>query len=305
MTDILLSTYNGEKYLREQLDSLFAQTNNDFKVLIRDDCSNDKTFKIIEEYKNIYSDKIQIIDNKGINLGSSRSFFELLRHSSSEFVFFCDQDDIWITDKLNLLMRFYNENRFCFDKPVLIHTAATVVDKHLNILKEQTVFFNKNKCGMEHSLIWQIFQNDVTGCTVMINSAMRDIVNNIDFLQCEIIQHDWFLALIAYLSNAKFYLPVETVKYRQHEGNVVGVKCKGVFSRIHLKVLKGISYKYYDHVATLLKYNFIEDTKVKNLLFEFADLKNKNKTSRIFWHVQHRFFREGNIFYKLYQLFAC
>lgn len=305
MIDILLSTYNGEKYLREQLDSLFVQTNKDFKVLIRDDCSNDKTLRIIEEYKNIYSDKIQIIDNKGINLGSSRSFFELLRHSHSEFIVFCDQDDIWISDKLDLLMQFYNENRFRPDKPVLIHTAATVVDKHLNVLKDQTVFFNKNKCGMEHSLIWQIFQNDVTGCTAMINSAMRDILNRIDFSQCEIIQHDWLLALIAYLNDAKLYLPAETVKYRQHEGNVVGVKRQGFFRRMHLKLLDGISYKYYDHVATLLKCDCIEDAKIKNLLFEFADLKNKNKLFRIFWHIRHRFFREGNILYKLYQLFAC
>lgn len=305
MIDILLSTYNGEKYLREQLDSLFVQTNKDLKVLIRDDCSNDKTLKIIEEYKNIYFDKIQIIDNKGINLGSSRSFFELLRHSHSEFIAFCDQDDIWIADKLNSLMQFYNENVFCPDKPVLIHTAATVVDKHLNVLKEQTVLFNKNKCGMEHSLTWQVFQNDVTGCTAMINACMRDIVNRINFSQYEIIQHDWLLALIAYLNDAKIYLPAETVKYRQHEKNVVGVKRQGFFSRMHLKLLNGISYKYYDQVETLLKCDCIEDAKIKNLLFEFADLKNKNKLFRIFWHIRHRFFREGNILYKLYQLFAC
>ena len=305
MTDILLSTYNGEKYLREQLDSLFAQNNNDFKVLVRDDCSNDKTLKIIEKYKDIYSDKIQVIDNNGTNLGSSRSFFELLRHSHSEFIFFCDQDDIWIADKLNLLMQFYNENMLSSDKPVLIHTGATVVDKHLNVLKEQTVFFNKNNCGMEHSLIWQIFQNDVTGCTVMINSAMRDIVNKIDFSQCEIIQHDWLLALIAYLNDAKFYLTAETVKYRQHERNVVGVKRQGLFNRMHLKLLNGISYKYYDQVATLLKCDCIEDAKTTRLLSEFADLKNKNKMFRVFWHIRHRFFREGNILYKVYQLFVC
>lgn len=305
MTDILLSTYNGENFLAELLDSILSQSYQDFKILIRDDCSVDKTAEIIAEYKARFPNKIQIIEDEKGNLGSSRSFFELLRHSHSEFIAFCDQDDIWIADKLNSLMQFYNKNVFCPDKPVLIHTAATVADKHLNVLKDQTVFFNKNKCGMEHSSIWQIFQNDVTGCTAMINSAMRDIINRIDFSQCEIIQHDWLLALIAYLNGAKLYLPAETVKYRQHEGNVVGVKCQGFFSRMHLKLLDGISYKYYDHVATLLKCDCIEDAKIKNLLFEFADLKNKNKLFRIFWHIRHRFFREGNILYKLYQLFAC
>lgn len=305
MIDVLISTYNGESFLAELLDSILSQSYQDFKILIRDDCSADKTAEIIAEYKVRFPDKIQSIEDEKGNLGSSRSFFELLRHSNSEFIAFCDQDDIWIADKLNSLMQFYNENVFCPDKPVLVHTAATVVDKQLNVLKEQTVLFNKNKCGMEHSLIWQIFQNDVTGCTAMINACMRNIVNRINFLQYEIIQHDWFLALIAYLNNSKFYLPLKTVNYRQHERNVVGIKSQGFFTRIHLKFFTGISYKYYDQVAALLKCDCIEDANVKNLLFTFADLKNKNKLFRIFWHIRHKFFREGNILYKLYQLFVC
>ena len=148
MIDILLSTYNGEKFLAEQLDSLLIQTYKDFKLIIRDDCSNDNTLKIISEYKKQYPNKIILVQNNTKNLGSTNSFFELLHHSSSELIMFCDQDDVWNPDKLEQMVKFYDETVKEKEKPVLIHSDAEIVDENLCTFTKQTRTFNKNKAGM-------------------------------------------------------------------------------------------------------------------------------------------------------------
>lgn len=305
MIDILLSVYNGAKYLSEQLDSLFRQTYQDFRIIIRDDCSNDNSADIIEKYCDNYPQKIIVVPNDGKNMGASNSFFELLKHSTSDLIMFCDQDDVWNNNKLEMVMDFYYEKVETKNSPFLIHTAADVVDENLNLLEERTRQFNKSKFGMEKSFKWQIFQNDVTGCTVMINSAMRELVKDIDFLNHKVIQHDWFLAQIAYLCDAKFYYPKHTIKYRQHPANVIGAKKLSIADKILLKIKNGVSYPYYDQIETLLQCNLQYYEKGKNLLNEYAFLKNRNKLFRIIWHINHHFFREGNIIYKTYQLFIC
>jgi len=303
MIDILLSVYNGAKYLPEQLDSLFRQTYQDFRIIIRDDCSNDNSSDIIKKYSDNYPQKIIVVPDGGKNLGASNSFFELFKHSTSDLIMFCDQDDVWNNDKLEMVMDFYYEKVETKNSPLLIHTAADVVDENLNLLEERTRQFNKSKFGMEKSFIWQIFQNDVTGCTVMINSALRELVKDIDFMNHKVIQHDWFLAQIAHLFNSKYYLPIKTIKYRQHANNVMGAKKITFIQRIILKIKYGTSYPYYDQIKTLLQINIDTDKKV--LLSEFAKLQGKSKLYRVYWHIKKVFFREGGILKKAYQLWAC
>lgn len=303
MIDILLSVYNGAKYLPEQLDSLFRQTYQDFRIIIRDDCSNDNSADIIKKYCDNYPQKIIVVPNGGENLGATNSFFELLKHSTSDLIMFCDQDDVWNNDKLEMVMDFYYEKVETKNSPFLIHTAADVVDENLNLLEERTRQFNESKFGMEKSFKWQIFQNDVTGCTVMINSAMRKLVKDIDFLNHKVIQHDWFLAQVAHIFNAKYFLPIRTIKYRQHANNVKGAKKITFIQRIILKIKHGITYPYYDQIKTLLQINIDTDKKV--ILSEFAGLQGKTKFCRVYWHIKNRFFRDGGLLKKTYQLFAC
>ncbi len=305
MIDILLSTYNGQKYLKEQLDSLLSQTYQDFKIILRDDGSTDNTLEIITNYIHNYPEKFLLLDNKNTNLGSTNSFFYLLKNSSSEFIMFCDQDDVWNNNKLEIFLEYYNRYVSDKTKPVLIHSAADVVDSNLNKLNQATQLFNKYKDGMKHTLIWQIFQNDVTGCTLMINAAMRNIVNKIDFSQHKVIQHDWFLAQIAYCYNSKYYIPEKTIKYRQHAGNVIGVKNISLFERIKRKTKTKKSYPYYEQIETLLLCNVELNIETKKLLTTFASLKSKNKITRIFFHLRNNFLREDNLFFKIYQLSIC
>ncbi len=305
MIDILLSTYNGERFLLEQLDSLFNQTCTDFKILIRDDGSKDGTLKIIDDYKKKYPDTIQIIENNGINLGSTNSFFTLLQHSTSELIMFCDQDDQWKRDKLEIFIDYYNKNILNKKQPILIHSAVEVVDFNLCTITDLTDIFNKEKCGMEKTLKWQILQNDVTGCTMMINSAMRDIINKIGFNDKLVIQHDWFIAQIAYLYGNKFYIPMQTIKYRQHSNNVLGAQQLSFLQRIHYKCKKGGAYPFYNQITKLLACKIPTTPEIEVLLKDFSALKEKNKLKRILWHITHNFFRDGNFLYKIYQIIVC
>ena len=128
MIDILLSTYNGEKFLEAQLDSILKQSYQDYNILIRDDGSSDNTISILNSYKENYPQKIFLIDNENKNLGSTGSFLTLLNHSRADLIFFCDQDDVWHSKKISLMLNFYNLNISDKEKPILIHSSAEVVD---------------------------------------------------------------------------------------------------------------------------------------------------------------------------------
>ena len=103
--EILMATYNGEKYIREQIDSIISQTYSNWTLLIRDDVSKDDTVKIIKEYEK-KDKRIKLLeDNKG-NLGFVKNFEELLKNSSEDFIMFSDQDDYWLEDKIE---KYINE----------------------------------------------------------------------------------------------------------------------------------------------------------------------------------------------------
>lgn len=305
MIDILLSTYNGEKYLAEQLDSLLLQSFQDITILIRDDMSTDTTIDIIEQYKTNYPEIIKIIPNYNQNLGSSRSFFELLKYSCADYIMFCDQDDVWNVDKVKLCYDFYNQNCLQLKSPVLIHTNVDVVNQKLEINEKLTEVFNASKNKRPAKLKWYIFQNNVTGCTVFINSLMRDIVNSIDYSHETIIQHDWLLAQIAFSYNSLFHISKATMKYRQHGNNSIGVKKKSFFSKLKDIHSKGVSYKYYDQAKILCKLYSNKECEEYRKLLEFSELSEYTKLKRIIWHLKNNYFREGNIFYKIYQLISC
>ena len=137
--EILMATYNGEKYISEQIDSIINQTCKNWKLLIRDDGSQDKTLEILEEYEK-RDERINILrDIKG-NLGFVKNFEELLKNSSEEFIMFSDQDDYWLENKLevysNELNKFSKEE---LEKPLLLHSNSFICDENLKIKK--TSFF--------------------------------------------------------------------------------------------------------------------------------------------------------------------
>ena len=104
MIDILMATYNGEKFLRPQLDSILQQSNQDWQLVIRDDCSTDRTVEVIKEYQLLRPEQIRLIQAEQPSGSAQNNFFQLLQYSSAEYTMFADQDDVWLPQKIQLTL---------------------------------------------------------------------------------------------------------------------------------------------------------------------------------------------------------
>lgn len=220
MIAILLSTYNGEKYLAEQLESLFNQTYKDFTLYVRDDGSNDGSLDILKNYKKKYSNIVIHLEDSKKNIGACLSFMWLLENVDSKYYMFCDQDDIWFPNKIQLCLdSILSEEKRTTNKAILIHTDLIVVDNGLNIISSSLWENNKInpfKIGTKYLKVI----NYVTGCTIIINKLARDISIT---KNKEILMHDYWVALCVDAEGGKIVnLPIPTIFYRQHENNVIG-----------------------------------------------------------------------------------
>lgn len=215
---ILMSTYNAEPFLKEQINSILGQTYTNWKLFIRDDGSSDSTSLIIEEFTK-KDDRIFFVNKDSIkNVGVISSFFLLLSCVKADFYMFCDQDDVWLPSKVRLSLDRMNQQKKV-DLPTLVHTDLKVVDQNLNIINES--FMEKEKLNRKSQLGNLIIQNNVTGCTVMINNSFRNIVID-KGIPNEVIMHDWWMALVGNAIGETLFVDVPTMLYRQHNLNVVG-----------------------------------------------------------------------------------
>lgn len=204
---ILLSTYNGEKYLKEQLDSLLFQTYKNIEIYIRDDGSKDNTVKIVKEYKEKYKNIIFI---EGKNLGFINSFFELLKLAKdADYYAYCDQDDIWMEDKIERAVKFLNSTDK--NKPALYFSNSDYYDSDMNYLATA----EKNKVyNFRNSLVECVTQ----GMTMVINNKTRQtIIQNIP-KNC--LFHDWWTYMICSGFGEIVYDDKSLVKYRRHNKSV-------------------------------------------------------------------------------------
>ena len=227
---ILLSTYNGEDYLAEQLDSLLKQTYSNFIIIIRDDDSTDSTEKIINHYVDKNRGKIYKLPGKKSNVGPSSSFCILIKYIIKEktalglsrlYMMLCDQDDIWAENKLEVQMsEMLNAEQKSPDIPILVHSDLKVVDESKTIIAESFVEYQ----GLEikrNKFTNVVISNLVTGCTTLFNEELSQIALPIPD---NAIMHDWWLALIASAFGRVIYIDIPLVEYRQHENNTIGAK---------------------------------------------------------------------------------
>jgi glycosyltransferase involved in cell wall biosynthesis len=221
--DILMATYNGQNFIDDQIRSILAQSYQNFRILIRDDGSQDNTVDIIQRYLAQHPDKINLIKDSDLNLGAKSNFSRLLSHAESNYVLFCDQDDVWLPHKIRITFdRMKNlEDRYGEHTPLLVHTDAKVVDRNLNVISRSLWSYQKNDPKKGGTLTRLLLQNVVTGCTVMINNALRDMTVPIP---SEAVMHDWWLALVASAFGRISAVSEPTLLYRQHERNDMGAK---------------------------------------------------------------------------------
>lgn len=261
--DILLATYNGEKYIAEQIDSIMNQTYKDWNLIIRDDGSTDNTTKIIEEYKRLYPSKITLLKNNDKNLGASMNFSKLVEYSNADYIMFCDQDDIWQSDKIkttfNEMKRLENSQNNKI--PLMVFSDLTIVDENLNIIAKS--FWNSQKLDpiISQSLYKILAQNVVTGCTIMIN---KKAAKQFFPIPTKYILHDHWVAINICKFGKASYIDRSLIYYRQHSNNELGAI--------------NIGYKYF-YKQILYVFNNISKYKEKYTCFPF-----KINYIRLFWN---------------------
>lgn len=219
--DILLATYNGEAYLSEQIDSIINQSYDNWIMLIRDDGSKDGTLDIIEWYTKKYYNKIFLIKDGKKNLGVCGNFSALLNNSRSDYVMFCDQDDVWIKDKIKITFQKMKEmeNTNSPHCPILVHTDLIVVDRNLEKISSSFWKFSHLNPVVQKTFSRLLIQNFVTGCTMMINRSLKNLS---PVIPVSAMCHDWWLALVACAFGKIESLPTPMVLYRQHQSNEIG-----------------------------------------------------------------------------------
>lgn len=214
--NIVMSTYNGEKYLADQIKSIQSQTFEDWQLLIRDDGSSDNTPSIIRDMAK-KDDRIHFInDGQNENYGVIKSFYHLVKYDSADYYFFSDQDDVWLPEKIEVTLKRAQSETSA--KPLLVYTDLKVVNEDLEVLQESMIKSQSHHANTE--LVQELTENTVTGGTMMINKALADKWQLYDNL----LMHDWYLALLAASLGKLVYIDQATQLYRQHEANVLGAR---------------------------------------------------------------------------------
>lgn len=267
--DILLPTYNGEKYIQKQIKSLLQQSHKDLRIIVRDDCSTDQTINIIQNLAN-EDDRIVINTDITRNLGLVFNIEYLLNLSDANYLIFCDQDDVWFENKIELLLKemLIRENNLGSKSPILIHSDCYVTDEFLNI---KGLF--KGSSPLNYGLENSLFKFHVQGASTMINRALKN--NILPFIN-NIYLHDRYIHLVAEVVGYRFYINMQLMYYRQHSSNQVGS------SSFLKKIKQGLlseNFVFFQKKDRLLIESIYFEKFRTNLLFEIYLKMTSNNSS--------------------------
>ena len=305
MISILLAAYNGAGYISEQLESLLEQTTPFDTLYIQDDCSADNTWSIIEGYQKQHPDRIIISRNEKNSGNTKHNFMSLISHVRDDYIMLCDQDDVWLPQKIeNALAKMREmEQKHGKNMPLLVHTDLVVVDKTLGLINPS--FDNMVGTACISSLKQLILQCNVTGCTVMYNRPLAEYISREPRF---LVMHDWWLALTAMCFGKTEFLDSADILYRQHGANVLGaVDIKGiryiVRKVLNFKAIKTALAEAYCQAGALLdEYREYLTAEQVELLTIYSSLPQHRKLKRLMLMKKHGLFRKG--FYRtLSQIF--
>lgn len=315
---ILMATYNGEKYISEQIDSLLAQTCDGWELFIHDDGSTDGTKEIIEKYADKYHERIHCMDGKSTG-GARENFFYLLGAVEAPYYMTCDQDDVWLDKKIEMT---YNrmkclesgeatvedektshevtshevtsrEVRFYEISPCLVYTELRVVDEQLNTIAETMSEYQSLDCT-KRTLPQYIIQNSVTGCTMMINRALRDKMLMITDIS-HTVMHDWWAALVAAQFGRTDFIEEPTILYRQHGDNSLGAlninKISYIFERVwqRKKIKESLQIGRIQAAEFVKTYDLSEDS----IPAKYVKVGKMNKIKREMFYKKYGMYKTG------------
>lgn len=256
---IILATYNGELYIRNQLQSIIDQAYNNWVCYIYDDCSTDNTISICLDFKNKYNNKFVII-NRELSSGSACNNFLLayndilLKKIEYDYIAFCDQDDVWNKNKLYKL----SDRLKKYETPALVFSDLNIVDENLNLINKS---FIKKISVVKSQYLKKDYlsvDNVIPGCSMMINRAL---VKSIGEIPKDIIMHDWWFVINACKFGTIDFIDEPLVLYRQHLNNSIGIKEKSIFEYIYnykKQIIKPFNiWKMVNKIEYISKYRFI------------------------------------------------
>lgn len=255
LVSICLATYNGEKYLKEQLDSIINQTYKNINLIVQDDCSSDKTLEIIDSY----SDKLDIkIYKNETNLGYIKNFESLIQKADGDFIAICDQDDIWDRDKISSLIDNIKDS-------ILIYSNSLLIDENSKSLSKTLSSKLKNNFINSNTAINFLYDNSVSAHAILFKKELLPYIA----LFPNTLYFDSFIAATAASLNKIYFIDKNFVKYRQHSKNTLGNK-KSNNQNLKSKVLNKLDKKNEAVANMLIKIQ--EMMKIQTLNIEEKDI---------------------------------
>lgn len=283
MVQILMATFNGEKYISEQIDSILNQTYSEIQILIRDDGSSDRTVRIIEKYVQSYPDKIILINDEKKCGGATSNFMQLTKYATADYIMYSDQDDFWLPEKIEKTLQAMMEleEEIGKSRPALTFASYRSVDIDLQPIQENVKKTQLAKC--ETGLNKLLVQNCVNGCLMMVNKPLYSIMGDYNK---DILMHDWWAVLISSAMGGIRKIPDVLMLYRQHGDNVVGsVNVKSFQYRLS-KFLdsntKNMKFRYRDQAKLFYqRYKYTMPKESSCILEDFLNIyQEKSKIRR-------------------------
>ncbi len=288
---VLLATYNGEKYISEQLNSLISQSYKDFTCYIHDDGSKDQTVKICEEFEKKYPDLFKILhyDTTG---GAKNNFLSLLEKVDADYYMFCDQDDVWLPNKIEKMV----ESTCDIKQDFLAFSDLKIVDEKLNILSES--FYRESHVVVDNiNYKNAMIKGFIPGCTMMFNHELAKKAMKFEDSN-NIKMHDWWMVLVALNTDSRMvYIDCPLGLYRQHAENTIGAKNQSTADRVRFNIKRILN----GTLATEKKRNITSpriqakelyntgfgSKEKRDFVLKYVNIGDKNKLSRTLFYLKN------------------
>lgn len=292
--DILMAAYNGERYIREQIESIQSQSFADWRLLISDNCSSDGTLDIVHAITSKDS-RIKVV-SEGVRYGSAKAnFMGLLAKATAPYVMFCNQDDVWFLNKVELSLDRMEELEDVEgpDKPHMVFTDMKVVNSGLGIVHESFEKFSHIDSSRT-SFSWLLEHAVGVGCAMMVNRRAVELASMAENIE-SVATYDWWLSLVCSAFGSITYIDSPTSLYRQHEDNEVGTKsCSSLKRPPCSEGMSGsVVASTVQAVAFQATYDDMLEKEQRGVLAEFVSANKSDGSNAIWCHTNSGCWKNG------------
>jgi rhamnosyltransferase len=284
--DILMASYNGEKYIKDQIESILNQTYKDFTLHISDDKSTDDTRKILKEYSK--KDKRIALHLQEKNQGYLKNFEYLLTQATNDYIMLCDQDDVWLPNKVEVSV-----NKMIEDKLDLAICNMLVVDEELKIMNNSYFDFINLKLDEKLKFKDFLFRNPAAGCAMIFSKSLLDKILPFPNLKHPYYIHDWYIYMIGQAYGKVGFVNMPVSNYRQHSSNSVGMNRKTKKDFTFFRTARSININYRISFCTELLKKV--DSKKKKEIKEFMNYLESLKKSKFINFKFNKFFEYSKL----------